>query len=290
VANSNSSSVSAYTIDQSTGLLAEVAAVPASPYATGDSPYSVAVDPMGRFAYVGHNNPMVGAFGAVSAYAMNQGTGGLTLVTGSPFTTLYSPFSVTVDPMGRFVYAAILGSVAAFAINSPSGVLTSVTGSPFAAENSSAGEVRVDPTGRFVYATNPDTNNVSAYTIDQGTGALTPIGGSPFGAGLYPFSVAVDPTGKFAYVANSDSNNVSAYTIDQSSGVLTPISGSPFQAGTSPSSVSVDPSGKFVYVANAGSNNISAFRIEASGALRSVDGSPFPSGDPYSIAITGVVE
>jgi len=41
--------ISAYAIDRSTGALS---AVPGSPFATGASPAFVAVDPLGKFAYV----------------------------------------------------------------------------------------------------------------------------------------------------------------------------------------------------------------------------------------------
>src|ERR1700693_4286462 len=50
VANSNGSSVSGYTIDPATGALTAVAG---SPFATGGSPASVAVDPSGTVASVG---------------------------------------------------------------------------------------------------------------------------------------------------------------------------------------------------------------------------------------------
>src|SRR5260370_41817202 len=64
VANENSSNVSAYTIDHTTGALTSV---PGSPFAAGSLPSSVAVDPSGNFAYVancGSNN--------VSAYSIDS--------------------------------------------------------------------------------------------------------------------------------------------------------------------------------------------------------------------------
>src|SRR5260370_5439359 len=49
VANENSSNVSAYTIDRTTGALNSV---PGSPFAAASHPLSVAVDSSGNFAYM----------------------------------------------------------------------------------------------------------------------------------------------------------------------------------------------------------------------------------------------
>ena len=49
VANSGTSTLSAFSIDPKTGALAPI---PGSPFATGSNPFSVAVDPSGKFAYV----------------------------------------------------------------------------------------------------------------------------------------------------------------------------------------------------------------------------------------------
>ena len=91
--------VSAYTINSSTGALREISG---SPFAAGFGPYSVTVDPSGRFAYVAN----VGLFEHVSAYTINSSTGALRAVSGSPFAAGNGPLSVTVDPSGRFAYVA----------------------------------------------------------------------------------------------------------------------------------------------------------------------------------------
>ncbi len=263
--------------------------VTGSPFATGSAPYSVAVDPTCKFAYVANEGS-----NSVSAYIIDTATGALMSVTGSPFeitaivaTSVYPvvgvcPVSVAVDPTGKFTYVLTSCSdyVWAYTINTTTGALTK--GLPFVT-GSSPMSVAVDPSGKFVYVANYNSykngyndGTVSAYIIDANTGALTEVIGSPFVAGTYPYSVAVDPTGKFAYVANSTSNNVSAFTIDATTGALTLVAGSPFAAGTSPYSVAVDPMGKFAYVVNNGSDNVSAYAIDATtGILTEVAGSPF---------------
>ncbi|MGD0417459.1 MAG: choice-of-anchor D domain-containing protein [Terriglobales bacterium] len=280
VANYYSNSVSAYTINASTGGLAAVAG---SPFAAGTSPWSVVVDPTGKFVYVANNSS-----NSVSAYTIDVNTGELTAVAGSPFAAGTSPYSVVVDPTGKFVYVAnnSSNSVSAYTINASTGALTAVAGSPFAA-GSCPISVAVDPVGSFVYVANECSYNVSAYTINAGTGALTAVAGSPFAAGSGPYSVVVDPTGSFVYVANADSNSVSAFTITAGTGALTAVAGSPFATGSVPFSVTVDPTGNFVYVANRNSSSISAYIIDlGTGALDAGSGSPFSSNYPVSITTT----
>jgi 6-phosphogluconolactonase len=112
-------SVSAYTIDKTTGALTPV---PGSPFATaGLAPTAVAVSPNGEFAFVAN------VFSDdVSAYTINATTGSLTPVPGSPFAAGPVPHSVAVTPNGRFAY------------------VTPVPGSPFAAG--------LAPTSVFMFA------------------------------------------------------------------------------------------------------------------------------------------
>ena len=65
VANELSNSISVYTFDLTTGALAL-----ASVAATGELPTSVAIDPTGRFAYVG-NNAENGRQPSISAYTID---------------------------------------------------------------------------------------------------------------------------------------------------------------------------------------------------------------------------
>ncbi len=248
-----------------------------------------------QFAYVANvisNN--------ISAYAINAGTGVLTAVAGSPFSTGASTFpsSVTVDPTGKFAYVANNGSnnVSAYTINAGTGALTAVGGSPFATgAGTSPSSVTVDPTGKFAYVANFSSSNVSAFSINPGNGALTAVSGSPFSlgsSGAHPQSVTVDPTGKFVYVGNGDVNTVSAFSINAGNGALTAVPGSPFTVA-GPVSVTVDPTGKFLYVANEllPTGTVSAFTINpGSGALTAVAGSPFAAGtqaDSVTVDLTG---
>ena len=136
VANNVSSNVSAYSINRASGALTALAA---SPYAAGTNPTSVTIDVSGTFVYVANAMGIGGRGGNnVSAYTINANTGALTPVAGSPFATSMSPFSVTTDPSGKFLYVASeTEGVSAFVIDPTSGELAPVPGSPFPAGHNS---------------------------------------------------------------------------------------------------------------------------------------------------------
>jgi len=258
-------SVSAYTIDGTTGALTLTATTAAPCVASPGScaPWAIGVEPSGRFAYVANE----GGFSptSISMYTINATTGALT--SKGLIAAEGRAIAVTVDPSGKFAYVASwsdpgsAGNVSMYAIDAMTGTLTS-TGVMAAGTNPVS--VAVDSTGKFAYVANSGSNDISMYTINATTGTLTSTGVKAAGTG--PSSVVVDPSGKFAYVTNSGSNNVSMYAIDAMTGTLT--STGVMAAGTTPLSVAVDSTGKFAYVANSGSNNVSVYSIDAgTGAL-----------------------
>ena len=302
VANRGDDTIGAYAIDGVTGALTPVpgSPFPENPTIRGEFPWSVAVDPTGKFVYVANYYAA-----NVRAFGIDQNTGALAQVPGSPFPAGGIPRGLTVDPAGRFVYVAngyrgSPGIVSAFTIDANSGALTPVAGSPFPVPTdpkSSFGQslpnsVTVDPSGGILYVTDSWQADIWAYAIAESTGALTLFPGSPFPAQDGPFSITVIPRGKFAYSSNT--GTVSAFTIARTTGALTPVPGSPFPAGFYSVSVGLSPTGQFVYAASQGSalNNwagsVSAYAIDQSdGKLTPVPGSPFAAGSlSTSVAVT----
>ena len=283
VVNSRDGTISAFTINASTGTLTPVAG---SPWGAGFLPTSVAVDMSGEFAFVTNTNGVI-QYEILDDGALQPIFQG---ITGN------DPVSVAVNPSVNFVYVAneVSDNVSAFTFDASG--LSPVAGSPFPTGPGIAGSapksVAVDPSGQFVYVVNGGSAAlVSVFAIETSSGALTPVSCLFCGTGNGPFSVAVDPSGSFVYVANSEDDNVSAYTIEASGALMpTPLDGMPFPAGNTPVSVAVDPPGQFVYVANSLSDNVSAFTIDASsGELTPVIGSPFTTGatgaGPLSVAV-----
>jgi DNA-binding beta-propeller fold protein YncE len=95
VANRGSNNVSAFSVDATTGALTAIAG---SPFAAGNLPVAIAVDPTGSYAYVANQMDAT-----VSAFTINRTSGVLSAVNGSPFATGSGPTSVAIDASSAFV-------------------------------------------------------------------------------------------------------------------------------------------------------------------------------------------
>ena len=290
-------SISAYSIDSQTGSLLPV---PGSPFADPGGPWSIAVDPKSRFAYIANRGD-----DTISAYAIG-GTGALTPVPGSPFpqdptASGELPVSVAVDPAGKFVFVANYNyrTIRVYQIDQNTGALTQAPGSPFPA-GINPQSATVDLSGKFVYVANGyhnENGTVSAYTIDQSNGSLTPIPGSPFtvpidrsntgfpAPGTMPCSITVHATatGQALYVADSLQNDIWEYVIDSATGALALSPTSPFSVPGGPYSVKANSSGPFLYASNSypsyPTGSVAGYTIDTvTGSLTAVPGSPFVAG------------
>jgi 6-phosphogluconolactonase (cycloisomerase 2 family) len=133
VANAGSSNISAYLANASTGeftIITNLSSTTPIFFNARTAPQQVTIDPTGRFAPVAHSGS-----DDVSVYEINQRTGELAQVVGSPFPAGVSPSRVTVDSTGKFVFVPNSGAnnVSVYQLNSTTGFLTPVTGSPFSA-------------------------------------------------------------------------------------------------------------------------------------------------------------
>jgi 6-phosphogluconolactonase (cycloisomerase 2 family) len=90
--------------------------------------WSAALDPQGKFLYTANVND-----GTISAFTVDQTTGSLTALGGSPFafTSVSIPWDLVVDPSGQFLYVSDVssGGIAAFDLTS-SGGLTPISPQP----------------------------------------------------------------------------------------------------------------------------------------------------------------
>lgn len=209
------SGVAVYALNNTTGALTSVGL---GVGAAGLFSYSIAVDPSDRFIYVARPADTVGVLpGFVSTFRIDATSGALTWVQDSGAGI--DPGSVTVDPSGKFVYAANeeSGDLWVYSIDGSTGGLTSV-GTLNIPGNSSYLWVTAHPSGPFAYAVG-GLSTVDTYGINPMTGALTHI--STVATGSSPSSMAIDQSRQFAYVTNFDSDNVSMYSVDPNTGVLT---------------------------------------------------------------------
>lgn len=221
-------SISAFTVDNTTGNLTAVTGSFLTPPAATSLVVSMAIAPNGNFLYV-----VDSANATVDGFLINSTNGSLTALAGSPFPVGSSPAFAIVDPQDKFLYVAdqALNDIFAFTINSNTGALSPMSGSPFAA-GSAPVSLAIDSAGVLLMAANEGSNNVSGYSINTSTGALSPLSGSPFATGTAPAFVTVDATDSFVYVADSGSHDISAFTL--TGGTLQSIAGSPFSVANSP--------------------------------------------------------
>ena len=125
VANRVSNNVSVFSISGNGSL----SPVPGSPFPAGGSPSSVTTDtnviPL-KFAYV-----TIPASNEIAGYSIDQSTGALTPLAGSPFPVGVGPSSAATR--GTLLYVANAGSnsMLVYSIDQNTGALTPVSGSPF---------------------------------------------------------------------------------------------------------------------------------------------------------------
>ncbi len=253
VTNYDLNNVSAYSVDQVSGVLAQL---PSSPYVSDKAPVFIIVEPKDRFVYV------IGA-GGISGYAKTQNTGALVPIAGLPIAAGVNPTKAVIEPSGHYLYVSNTGgnSVSAFSIDSVTGALTAVAGSPFAS-GSAPGFITIDFSGRFVYVSNcwplPASqlncvgtmgHGVTAYAIDMGSGALSLAGGpyAPTSFGEGPF--ATSPTANFAFFEDQGIGAEWTYDIDPTHGTLAFSSLQRYgDLGNFSLSMAVEPGGRFAYI------------------------------------------
>jgi 6-phosphogluconolactonase len=114
----------AYSINASTGKLTLVGAeIPG-----GSNPWGITTDVTGSYVYMTNNDS------TINAYAINNTTGELSNVKGSPFTgSGGATRGIAADPSGKFLYVANSSDLLGYSINASSGSLTELSGSPFSA-------------------------------------------------------------------------------------------------------------------------------------------------------------
>jgi 6-phosphogluconolactonase len=286
VTNAADNTLSAYSVDATTGALAAVG----TPTATGTTPYAILGLDTGagkRYVYVGNEGS-----NDVSAFAVNNTTGALTAAPGSPFAAGTDPQAMALF-FATYLYVANAGSdsVSAYTIDASTGALAPLSPGPSTiATGKNPTSIVVDTIvvdGSIVFVANHGgSNDISAFSFDVETGVLTPVAGSPFPAGGNPLSLALGAGGKFLYTANPDATNpsISGFSIDPTTGVLSALSGSPFPLPVSHYMAS-DQTGAYLYVTSGAS--VVGYAIDATtGALTPLPGFPVAAGaNAYSITV-----
>jgi len=193
VSTAASNEISAYSLDSNSGAISTASG---SPFARGLNPIAIAVAPNGKFAFAVNYSTVNGSVSdSISAYTVDQLTGALTEVAGSPFETGVTPSALAIAPSSKFVYVANFqdSTVTVFSIDATTGVLTELTTSPFDTGTDTLPQaIAISPSGSFLYVASLD-GTISAYNVDVNTGALTVMSGGPFAAGDGASALAIGP-------------------------------------------------------------------------------------------------
>ncbi len=254
--------------------------------AKSPDPAFLAIDRKRKFLYAANE---ISEFqgkksGSVSAFAINQKTGELTLLN-QQATNSPGPCSVIVDKTGQCVLAANYtgGSVSVFPVKADGtlGELSDLVqhqGSsinPNRQKEPHAHTIIIDDANRFAFCADLGLDKVMIYKLDAKRGKLTP--NTPaFAAvkpGAGPRHFKIHPNNKFAYVINELDSTVIAFAYDKSQGTLKEMQTVPtlppdFSGTSYCADIHVHPSGKFLYGSNRGHDSIVVYKVdEATGKL-----------------------
>jgi len=261
-------------MDRRSGELLQVGAVKA-----GANPSFLSIHPNGRALYaVNELEPA----GAVSAFAIDTASGGLTRVNDQP-SGGGAPCYVSVDRSGRVALVANYagGSVALLPLE-PNGALAPAhvvqhTGKGPNAERQEAPHAHCiipDPSNRFALAADLGADRVFVYHLDLEGRSLRHIkeGDAVMHAGAGPRHIAFHPTLPLVFVANELDSTVATLRFDAKRGTLSPQSAlSTLPAGWTgtnyPADIHIAANGRTLYVSNRGHNSIAVFAVAGTGAL-----------------------
>lgn len=255
-----SGGVMGFSINHTNGGLTPI---PGSPFAAPSAVTTLVADPDakgGRFLFTADF-----VSGDFNAFAINAGTGALTLVPGSPFSNPgYEATSLNVDGTGSYLYATAATSRAGtlgFLIDQNAGALTPMTGSPFAYH---ASQVQINPAGTFFLAVN-GANKIDVVPIEQGTGNLLLASLASFPTVNLVDALVIHPSGNFVYTFGA---RISMEAFQFSGGVLTELTGSPYNSLSDLASCQFDQSGTALFGVLTPSNEVGVRIINpATGAV-----------------------
>lgn len=285
-----------YRFDAASGALAHLAVASEGVH----SPLQARPDRAGRFLYVADNVPECDGTegGAVAAYAVDRGTGGLTFLNRRPAGGAV-PCYVSFAADGRWALVANYGSgsVSVLPIASD-GSLGPVTQTarhrvPPDRQKANAHCFLIDPTGRFALACDLGLDQVLVYRFDAADGHVTPHepAALPTARGAGPRHLAFHPEGRLAFCQTEYDNTMIALRYDGQRGALDLVEAQPtlpsgFQETSYGADVHVHPNGRFVYGSNRGHESIVIFEVDTStGRLTLVGHEPTQGQFPRGFAI-----
>ncbi|MFZ6011606.1 MAG: lactonase family protein [Bacteroidota bacterium] len=271
---------------------------------TIESPSFLAIHPSGKFLYsVNRGNiPEQKKSGSVSAYAIDQSSGMLTLLNHKP-SYGSGPCHISIDQTGSLTFVSNYteGTLTVLRLNND-GSLGELADS-IRYFGSSVNKERQDkphihsatpsPDNRFVFVADLGTDRVYAYKFDINTGKLKPAAKAfvELKPGTGPRHFTFHPNGKYAYVAEELSSSVGVLSYESGNGTLTVIDDRvtslphDFKGNNTSADIHTDPSGKFLMLSNRGHDALAMFKIDDKGKLKQIGNQSTPGKRPRNFLI-----
>jgi 6-phosphogluconolactonase len=271
VANVNTSTVSVYRVDETTGALTEVDGSPFG--ADGQATLSVAFSPSGKFVAVANGATDNDDGNVVIMPVMSTGALGKPISFTSDF--FFYPRYVQFDPSGRWLAVAdtLESAVVMLAVDPASGALSAPDPLAFTGDYDIE-SLAFNPSGGLLATSDPGGSRISMAEFDSSSGALAAVPGSPFTVApdlSGPWHVAFSPNGRL--LASDSDTGVAVFNVDASTDAVAPVGGSPFAVTGSASitgGVSFSPDGRLLATVDSGSNHIDVFRVNAASSKETV--------------------
>jgi 6-phosphogluconolactonase (cycloisomerase 2 family) len=271
-ANKGDDTISAFSIDATTGVLTAIG-TPVASGATQGSSGSLVVNAAETFLFVAND-----ASNSISVFAI-AADGTLTAVTGSPFALGAFTDGITMNLVGSTMYVAdpqtnqlVVLAVAA------DGSLTPITGSPFPYVPINGDPIDPDSITSFTLASatlgiaGATSGVISSYLLDA-TGAPTLVESQLLGINAQCVTTARD--GSLAILSGGFESSIYVVSL-AASGAMTAVTGSPFTTIAPTSGYAVaNPKGTLIYATEV--DQIEAFTIATDGALTSIASYPLTS-------------
>ncbi len=282
-----SGSITAYTLDSSTGKLTAMNTVSSH----GAAPCHLSVDKSGKFLLVAnYTGGSVGIFpigadgrlGDATKMIQHQGKSINAQRQQEPHA-----HSFNVAKGNKYAIAADLGTdeVITYRLTAKNGMITPQSRVKLKA-GSGPRHFAFHPSDKYAYSINELASTVSAFSWNGANGELKEfqtISTLPdgFAGPNGTAEVVVHPNGKFLYGSNRGHQSIAMFTID-AGGRLT-AQGQVPSGGEWPRNFNIDPSGKFLIAANERSGTLAVFKIDLVSGQLTATGEKAEAGVPVCV-------
>ncbi|MEP6963206.1 MAG: lactonase family protein [Acidobacteriota bacterium] len=273
----NSGSVSAFTLDHSTGLLTLLNTVPS----LGADPCHLVVDATGHWVLVAnYSGGSVAVFPIREDGSLGEASQLLQFTGAAKVDPVRQEaahaHSVDLSPDNKFLYVSDLGNdqIVVYNFDAAKGKLA-LRAATKLTPGSGPRHIAFSRDRRYLYSFSELSATVTTFRHDAATAGLEelqtvstlPPGNTSTKSGA---EIAVDPSGRFLYASNRGDDSIAIFSIDAEQGRLT-RTGQVSTRGKTPRHFAIDAAGGHLIAANQDSSTIAIFEMDGdSGALKAV--------------------